>query len=158
MDGHPDAVAEFMWGFTRSDGPRLKPWVEPVYRLRPRGILLTGSDEWRRGRIDGLESERQRLLICAAGRLLWRAAVAAHAPRPPDDAQGQARANAVGREVVDEMLDLGAGPRLKLASLLTRTFVGATPSMRQLQKHAKRRMSATRQGESLTGQLPLSRR
>jgi hypothetical protein len=136
MRENPNGVEAFMSGFIRSDGPRVKPWTEPVYRLRPRG-KLTEIGERRRVFIDTLSVEQQRL-ICAAGRLLWRAAAAASRRRALGDDQRQAVANAVGLELIDEMRDLGAGPRLVSVQTLTLMFVGARPSMRQMQKHVKK--------------------
>jgi hypothetical protein len=130
---NPDGVEAFMSGFIRSDGPRVRPWVEPVYRVRPRR-KVTKVGEQRRTTIDDLPVERQRL-ICAAGRLLWRAAAAARTRR---DLGRQALANVVALELIDEMLDLGEGPRLVSVQTLTLMFVGASPSMRQMQKHVKR--------------------
>jgi hypothetical protein len=156
MDEHPDEVAAFMWGFTRSDGPGVQPWVEPVYRLRPRGTL-TEDDERRRNRIDCLDDVKQRRLICAAGRLLWRAAAAARTFRDPPLC-GQALANAVAGEIIDEMLDLNmastdtgrTGPRLKLVATLTLMFVGVSPSMRQMQKRARARANPLRDNSSVS--------
>jgi hypothetical protein len=125
IDDHPDEIAAYMKGFVRADAPRIKPWVESVYRLSPRR-RLTKAERERRKIIDDLPVERQRL-ICAAGRLLWRAAVASR----------RASANDTAKALVEEMLDIYAGPRLKIVRLLVLMFVGEPPSMRQMQKYAK---------------------
>ena len=70
IDDHPDEIAAYMKGFVRADAPRIKPWVESVYRLSPRR-WLTKAEHERRKIIDNLPVERQRA-ICAAGRLLCR--------------------------------------------------------------------------------------
>jgi hypothetical protein len=97
-------------------------------------VRLTPA-QWRdRKIIDDLSPERQRL-ICAAGRLLWRAAVAAWARRAILD--GKKRADAVAKDLVEEMFDIHDGPRLKIVRLLVLMFVGAPPSTRQMQNIAK---------------------
>jgi hypothetical protein len=132
MRDHPDEVAKFMKGFLRSDAPRVRPWVDTVYRLRPRTPLRIGAKQ-RREIIDNLPIENQRL-ICAAGRLLWRGCVAA---------KRKARANDVAEALIEEMFDLFGSPRLKSVGALAIMFTGERPSMRQMQNLSKVNPSRT---------------
>jgi hypothetical protein len=124
MRDHPDEVAAFMKGFLRSDAPRVQPWAETVYRLRPKERLRAEAKR-RRAIIDDLPIERRRL-ICAAGRLLWRGAAAARRTNAEDVAQA----------IIEEMRDLFGSPRLKSVRALTLTFTGERLSMRAMRRIA----------------------
>jgi hypothetical protein len=130
LEEHPTEVAAFMKGFLRSDAPPVQPWAESVHRLRPR-TRLGAEAKKRRARIDDLPVERRRL-ICAAGRLLWRAA----ATRLSQRRVRRTDAEAVAQAIIEEMRDLFGSPRLKSARVLTEMFSGERLSM-----HAMRRMA-----------------
>jgi hypothetical protein len=124
-----------MRGYIKSDAPRVERWAEPVYRLKPRR-RLTKAERERRGVIDDLPVEKQRL-VCAAGRLLWRAATSVHAHKVYGDKTGKALANAVAEDLIGEMLDLHNGPRIAVVQALVLMFVGEKPSTRQMQNYAQ---------------------
>jgi hypothetical protein len=137
-----------MRGFIKSDAPRMEQWAEPVYRLAPRVrstattpqqvyyFRPTPEQRRKRATIDTLPVEKQRL-ICAAGRLLWRAAASVHTHMVHGDKTGKALANAVAKDLIEEMLDLHDGPRIAVVQALVLMFVGETPSTRQMQNYAR---------------------
>jgi hypothetical protein len=128
MRRHEHEVAVFMRGFVRADGPKPRPWVEAVYRLTPR--RCDKAERRRREIIDDLPAGEQRL-VCAAGRLIWRAAVTARLHHPP-------RSKEVAGAVLEEMRDMFGDPhpRQKSARALVVRFAGPL-SLRQMQNLAK---------------------
>jgi hypothetical protein len=117
LDDHPDEVARLMACLIRSDGPDSRRWVEPVYRLRPRGFL----NEPARARIDDLSVERQKL-ICAAGRLLWAAFSASCRTRALGVGERKARVE-IAKAVLVETLDIFRASRDRAVQALVRAFV-----------------------------------
>jgi hypothetical protein len=135
LDDHPDEVARFMACLIRSDGPDSRRWVEPVYRLRPRGFLSESA----RQRIDNLSVERQRL-ICAAGRLLWAAFSASCRTRALGVGERKARIE-VARAVLVETLDIFHASRGRAVLALVRAFVDEPISRATVRRLAAQMLS-----------------